>query len=159
MNPSGAAPAGDVPRSAVPFSGIAMGCDYNPEQWPREVWREDVALMREAGVEFVTLGVFSWGLLQPEPGRCDFGWFDEVLGLLHGGGIAVDLATATAAPPPWLTTATRRSCPSTPRAGRSGRAAASRGVRVRRSSASTRSPSSNRWPAGTAPTPPCGSGT
>lgn len=87
------------------FSGIAMGCDYNPEQWPREVWREDVALMREAGVGFVTLGVFSWALLEPAPGRFEFGWLDEVLGLLHEGGIAVDMATATASPPPWLTSA------------------------------------------------------
>jgi beta-galactosidase len=85
-----------------PFPGIAMGCDYNPEQWDPDVWREDVALMREAGVGFVTLGVFSWGLLEPKPDEYDFAWFDEVLGLLHDGGIAVDLATATASPPPWL---------------------------------------------------------
>ncbi|WP_433288288.1 beta-galactosidase [Pseudonocardia sp. CA-142604] len=91
--------------SSLPFDGISMGCDYNPEQWPPSVWREDVTLMREAGVGFVTLGVFSWALLQPEPDRYDFGWFDEVLELLHEGGIAVDMATATAAPPPWLTTA------------------------------------------------------
>ncbi|WP_308257393.1 beta-galactosidase [Pseudonocardia lacus] len=88
-----------------PFPGVAMGCDYNPEQWSPDVWREDIALMREAGLGFVTLGVFSWALVEPEPGRFDFGWFDEVLGLLHEGGIAVDMATATAAPPPWLTTA------------------------------------------------------
>jgi beta-galactosidase len=91
--------------SSLPFDGISMGCDYNPEQWPPSVWREDVTLMREAGVGFVTLGVFSWALLQPEPDRYDFGWFDEVLELLHEGGIAVDMATATAAPPPWLTRA------------------------------------------------------
>jgi beta-galactosidase len=89
----------------IPFDGIAMGCDYNPEQWPPPVWREDVELMREAGVGFVTLGVFSWALLEPEPGRFDLGWFDEVLGLLHEAGIAVDMATATASPPPWLTAA------------------------------------------------------
>lgn len=89
--------------SVLPFDGISLGCDYNPEQWPRSVWREDVALMQEAGVGFVTLGVFSWGLLEPRPGEFDFGWFDEVVGLLHEGGIAIDMATATAAPPPWLT--------------------------------------------------------
>jgi beta-galactosidase len=89
----------------VPFDGIALGCDYNPEQWPREVWRDDVALMREAGVGFVTLGVFSWALLEPRPGEYDFSWFDEVVELLHEGGIAIDLATATASPPPWLTAA------------------------------------------------------
>ena len=31
------------------LSGIAYGGDYNPEQWPEEVWAEDVRLMREAG--------------------------------------------------------------------------------------------------------------
>lgn len=88
-----------------PFPGIALGCDYNPEQWPRDVWREDIALMQEAGVGFVSLGIFSWALLQPTPDTWDFGWFDEIVGLLHDGGIAIDMATATAAPPPWLTTA------------------------------------------------------
>jgi beta-galactosidase len=63
-----------------------------------------VALMKEAGVGFVTLGVFSWALLEPTPDEYDFEWFDEVIELLHASGIAVDLATATASPPPWLTT-------------------------------------------------------
>ena len=40
--------------------GLLYGGDYNPEQWPREVWHEDVALMRAAGVNLVTVGVFSW---------------------------------------------------------------------------------------------------
>lgn len=82
--------------------GILYGGDYNPEQWPAEVWREDMALMREAGVNLVTLGVFSWARLEPRPGDYDFDWLDEVLGLLHTAGIAVDLATPTASPPPWL---------------------------------------------------------
>jgi len=82
--------------------GILFGGDYNPEQWSPEVWREDVALMREAGVTLVTVGVFSWAELEPTPGAREFGWLDEVLGLLHDAGIAVDLATPTASPPPWL---------------------------------------------------------
>jgi beta-galactosidase len=81
---------------------IAFGGDYNPEQWPRDVWDEDVRLMREAGVNLVSVGIFSWALLEPEEGRFEFGWLDEVLDLLHTNGIAVDLATATASPPPWL---------------------------------------------------------
>ena len=48
----------------LPFPGIAMGCDYNPEQWDPSVWREDAALMKEAWVGFVTLGVFSWAWLE-----------------------------------------------------------------------------------------------
>lgn len=85
-----------------PRGGIALGGDYNPEQWPREVWRDDVRLMQEAGVTFATVGVFSWSWLEPEPGRYETGWLDDVLDLLHEGGIAVDLATGTASPPPWF---------------------------------------------------------
>ncbi len=82
---------------------LGYGGDYNPEQWPPEVWPDDVALMREAGVNLVTVGVFAWARLQPAPGRWEFGWLDDVLGLLHEAGVAVDLATATASPPPWFT--------------------------------------------------------
>ena len=48
---------------------ISYGGDYNPEQWPEEVWVEDVALMREAGVNLVSVGIFSWALLEPQRGR------------------------------------------------------------------------------------------
>ncbi|WP_250400104.1 beta-galactosidase [Streptomyces cellostaticus] len=85
------------------LGSVAYGGDYNPEQWPRHVWQEDVRLMREAGVNLVTVGVFAWSRIQPRPGTYDFGLLDEVLDLLHAGGVAVDLATATAAPPPWFT--------------------------------------------------------
>ncbi|WP_320781761.1 beta-galactosidase [Streptomyces sp. CRN 30] len=84
---------------------LAYGADYNPEQWPRQVWEEDVRLMREAGVNVVSVAIFSWARLQPGPDTWDFGWLDEVMDLLHANGIGVDLATATASPPPWLTTA------------------------------------------------------
>jgi beta-galactosidase len=81
---------------------IAYGGDYNPEQWPREVWDEDVRLMRDAGVNFVSVGIFSWALLEPKEGSFEMGWLDDVLDLLHSNGISIDLATATASPPPWL---------------------------------------------------------
>lgn len=82
--------------------GFCFGGDYNPEQWPREIWQEDAELMVRAGVNLVTVGVFSWARLEPSPGERDFAWLDEVLDLLHAHGIAVDLATPTASPPPWL---------------------------------------------------------
>ena len=81
---------------------VLYGGDYNPEQWDRDVWREDVRLMQEAGVNIVSLGIFSWAQLEPRPGVYEFGWLDEVMDLLHTHGISVDLATATASPPPWL---------------------------------------------------------
>ena len=61
--------------------------------------------MRQAGVNLVTVGVFAWSRLEPEPGRYDFGWLDRVLDLLHDGGIRVALATPTASPPPWFSLA------------------------------------------------------
>ncbi|MFG3294079.1 beta-galactosidase [Streptomyces sp. NPDC048179] len=81
---------------------LAFGGDYNPEQWPESVWHEDVRLMREAGVTMVSVGIFSWALLEPAPGEYDFGWLDRVLDLLHENGISVDLGTPTVAPPAWF---------------------------------------------------------
>ncbi|MFH8708060.1 beta-galactosidase [Streptomyces rubrogriseus] len=81
---------------------ILFGGDYNPEQWPEETWPEDVRLMKAAGVNSVTLGVFSWSKLEPRPGVHDFGWLDRLMDLLHEAGIGVVLATPTASPPPWL---------------------------------------------------------
>ncbi|WP_240674929.1 beta-galactosidase [Cellulomonas endophytica] len=95
-----AARAGRPPLRLV--DGLAFGGDYNPEQWPREVWHEDVRLMREAGVTVVTLGVFAWGTVETSDGVRDWAWLDEVVDLLHAHGVAVDLATPTAAPPSWL---------------------------------------------------------
>jgi beta-galactosidase len=89
-------------RWPLGLPGLGWGGDYNPEQWPEKVWPEDVALMRRAGVTLVTVGVFAWATLEPEPGRREFGRLDRVLDLLYDGGIRVDLATATASPPPWL---------------------------------------------------------
>ncbi|HLL65013.1 MAG TPA: beta-galactosidase [Micromonosporaceae bacterium] len=81
---------------------IGYGGDYTPEQWPESVWHDDVRLMREAGVNLVSVGIFAWALLEPAPGEYDFGWLDRVIGLLHDSGIAIDLATPTAAPPAWF---------------------------------------------------------
>ncbi|RWZ51135.1 beta-galactosidase [Labedella phragmitis] len=81
---------------------IAFGGDYNPEQWDRSVWLEDIALMKDAGVSLVSIGIFSWALLEPREGEYDFSFLDEVMDLLHEAGVAVDLGTPTAAPPAWF---------------------------------------------------------
>ncbi len=81
---------------------LAFGGDYNPEQWPESDWASDIALMREAGVNLVSVAIFSWALLEPAEGSYEFGWLDRVLDLLHAAGIRVDLANASASPPPWF---------------------------------------------------------
>lgn len=78
------------------------GGDYNPEQWPRETWAEDMRLMDLAEFKVATVGVFSWVSLEPEEGRYTFEWLDEIMDLLHGSGKFAVLATPSAAPPAWL---------------------------------------------------------
>ena len=58
--------------------------------------------MQEAGVNLVSLAIFSWSRLQPDEKTWQFEWLDRVIDLLHEGGVRVNLATATASPPPWL---------------------------------------------------------
>ncbi len=84
----------------APF--IWHGGDYNPEQWPREVWQDDFRLMQEAGITVATVGVFSWVSLQPTEDRYTFEWLDEVLDGLQAHGITAILATPSAAQPAWV---------------------------------------------------------
>ncbi|MFD2706076.1 beta-galactosidase [Salibacterium lacus] len=81
---------------------MAYGGDYNPEQWEENVWYEDAVLMKKAGVNLVSVGIFSWAVLEREEGRFDFTWLDKVMDILHEHGVGVCLATATASPPAWL---------------------------------------------------------
>ncbi|GAA4913395.1 beta-galactosidase [Nesterenkonia rhizosphaerae] len=83
---------------------ISFGADYNPEQWPREVWDEDIRLMQRANVDVVSIAIFSWARLQPAQDQWDFEWLDDVMDMLAEAGIGADLATATASPPAWLST-------------------------------------------------------
>ncbi len=82
--------------------GIAFGGDYNPEQWPLHTQLEDIELMRAAGVNLVSLGIFNWALIEPAEGIYTFEWLDEIVDRLAAARINVDLATPTAAPPPWF---------------------------------------------------------
>ncbi|WP_411374269.1 beta-galactosidase [Arthrobacter sp. MPF02] len=84
------------------IESIAFGGDYNPEQWPVSVRLEDLELMKEANVNFLSVGIFSWALLEPAEGQYDYAWLDDVMDNLAGIGVKVALATATAAPPAWL---------------------------------------------------------
>ncbi|MEU0207210.1 beta-galactosidase [Streptomyces canus] len=83
-------------------SKIPYGGDYNPEQWPQEFWDADHRLFTRAGIDTLTVGVFSWSLTQPAEDTYDFTVLDRVLDRAAAEGRQVCLGTGTAALPPWL---------------------------------------------------------
>ncbi len=84
---------------------LLHGGDYNPEQWLKAdgVFEKDIEYMKKAGFNCVTLGVFSWSMLEPEDGVYDFLWLDKVINNLYENGIYTILATPSGARPVWLT--------------------------------------------------------
>lgn len=80
------------------------GGDYNPDQWldRPDILDRDVELMRAAHVNCVSLGIFSWAMLEPEDGVYAFEWLDEVIDRLWKGGIHIILATPSGARPAWM---------------------------------------------------------
>ena len=81
---------------------ILYGGDYNPEQWPEEVWEEDMRLLKLAHIDIVTLNVFSWASLQSDDDVYHFDKLDKIMELAHKNGLKVCLATSTAAHPAWM---------------------------------------------------------
>ncbi|MDE7327253.1 MAG: beta-galactosidase, partial [Lachnospiraceae bacterium] len=81
---------------------IYYGGDYNPDQWDEATVDEDMRLFRKAGINLVTLPVFSWAKLEPEEGVYTFEWLDRLMDKLAANGISVCLATPTTAQPAWL---------------------------------------------------------
>ncbi|HWG84782.1 MAG TPA: beta-galactosidase, partial [Deinococcales bacterium] len=84
------------------FGKVAYGGDWNPEQWERAVWDEDLRLFREAGIDLLSINIFTWTLLQPDEERLDFALLDELMDLLQANGMRACLGTGTAAHPAWM---------------------------------------------------------
>lgn len=81
---------------------IVYGGDYNPEQWPEEVWEEDMKLLKEAHIDILTMNVFSWAALQPSEEEYDFSKLDRIMEMVWDNGFQVCLATSTGAHPAWM---------------------------------------------------------
>ena len=84
---------------------IVHGGDYNPDQWLREkdvIWKEDMRLAKLAGLNSLSVGIFSWAALEPEEGVYDFAWLDEILDRMADNGLTAVLATPSGARPAWL---------------------------------------------------------
>ena len=83
---------------------ILHGGDYNPEQWLHspKILEQDIVLMKEAHINVVTLGVFSWSTLEPKENDYQLEWLEDIINNLYKNGIKTILATPSAARPKWL---------------------------------------------------------
>jgi len=83
---------------------ILHGGDYNPEQWLEApgVLEEDMRLMKLAGVNVASVGIFSWAMLEPREGEFEFAWMDQLLDRLAKNQITAVLATPSGAKPNWM---------------------------------------------------------
>ena len=84
------------------FNGILYGGDYNPNQWPREIWDEDMRMFRDARINSATINVFSWAKIQPAEDQYNFSELDDMVDMLSRGNYEIVLATSTGALPAWM---------------------------------------------------------
>lgn len=84
--------------------GILYGGDYNPEQWLKypDILEKDIQYFKEARINTVTIGMFSWSTLEPKEGEYQFQWLEDRIEILYQNGISVILATPSGARPKWL---------------------------------------------------------
>lgn len=86
------------------LNGLLHGGDYNPDQWldRPDILEKDVELMKKAGINSVSLGIFAWSALEPEEGVYTFDWMDQTIDRLYQNGIYTILATPSGARPAWM---------------------------------------------------------
>lgn len=87
---------------AAKFARILYGGDYNPGQWPEEIWHEDMRLFKKAHINSATINVFSWAHLQPSEDTYDFSQLDKIVDMLSAEGYDIVMGTSTAALPAWM---------------------------------------------------------
>lgn len=84
------------------FKRILYGGDYNPNQWPKDIWQEDMRIFKDAHINSATVNVFSWAKIQPSEEVYDFSELDEIIEMLSREKYDIVLATSTAALPAWM---------------------------------------------------------
>ncbi|MFR6581317.1 MAG: beta-galactosidase [Ruminococcus sp.] len=75
------------------FKHILYGGDYNPNQCPEAVWKEDMELFDKARINSATVNVFSWQSSSRQEERYDFEELDKVIEMLGKNHKDIVLAT------------------------------------------------------------------
>lgn len=94
----------NIKKTKIVASHMIHGADYNPDQWLSmpEILNEDMRLMKLAGMNQASIGIFSWKALEPEEGVYNFQWLDQLFDRLEANGIDCFLATPSGARPAWM---------------------------------------------------------
>ncbi len=69
------------PPLSAKVSALLHGADYNPEQWENypDIIDKDIAMMKQAKCNVMSVGIFSWVKLEPSEGEYNFSWLDELI--------------------------------------------------------------------------------
>lgn len=88
----------------IRYDHFLHGGDYNPEQWldRPDILKKDIEYFKKAHINTVSVGVFSWAVLEPEEGKYNFDWLEEIINNLYKEGIHTILATPSGASPKWM---------------------------------------------------------
>ena len=86
------------------MTSMIHGGDYSAEQWIdyEGIWEEDFRLMNISQCNTMSIGIFSWMSLEPEEGKYNFEWMDEIMNRLAAEGKYAVLATPSGAKPIWM---------------------------------------------------------
>ena len=88
----------------IRYGHYLHGGDYNPEQWldRPDILKKDIEYFKKAHINTVSMGMFSWAVLEPEEGKYNFDWLEEVIDNLYKEGIYTILSTPSGARPKWM---------------------------------------------------------
>lgn len=88
----------------IEYGRFLHGGDYNPEQWldRPDILKKDIEYFKEAHINTVSVGIFSWAVLEPEEGKYNLDWLEQIIDNLYKEGIYTILATPSGARPKWM---------------------------------------------------------
>lgn len=78
---------------------IWYGAAYYREYLPMERLQKDIALMKDAGINYVRIAESTWSTFEPQEGEFNFNSVFTVLDAMHANNIAVIIGTPTYAIP------------------------------------------------------------
>ena len=58
----------------------------------RRFWEKDIEYFKKAKINEVSLGIFSWAVLEPVEGEFHFEWMEKIIDRLYENGISTILA-------------------------------------------------------------------